>query len=216
MRHGRVVLPWSLAVTPPACCRLAVIDELQGQVELLALEQADDLLKVILLLGRDAKLLALHLSPDALRALLPDDLRDLPGVVLRDAFLESHREAVLLARGLGLARIEDLERHGALDELVLEHVEHRVGAFLAIRPDLDGMVAGPDDRRPHATEIEARPDLLRGLVQGVVDFLVVDLRHYVERGFGCHASQVRRPEPRWHIRSRTVACQRDGTRVFPR
>src|SRR5215472_1080299 len=214
MRHGRVVLPWSLAVTSPACRRLAVIDELQGQVELLALEQADDLLKVILLLGRDAKLVTLHLSPDALRTLVPDDLRDLPGVVLRDAFLEPHREAVLLARGLGLARIEDLERHRALDELVLEHVQHSVGALLAIRPDVDGMIPGPDDRRPHAAEIEACPDLLRGLVQGVVDFLVVDLRHYVERGFGCHASQVRRPEPRWHIRSRPspdrVAPSRDS------
>lgn len=32
----------------------AVVHELQGKVELLALEQVDDLLEVILLLGRDA------------------------------------------------------------------------------------------------------------------------------------------------------------------
>src|SRR5260370_9684267 len=196
--EGRPTLP---AVARPLL--LPVVDELQGQVEFLALEQADDLLEVILLLSGDAELVALDLCSDALRALVPDDLRDLPGVVLGDAFLESHREAVLLARGLGLARVQDLERHRALDELVLEHVQYRVGTLLAVRSDVDGLVAGPGNRRADAAEIEARADLLRRLVQGVVDFLVVDLGHYVERGFGCHGTQVRRPEPCWHIRSRS-------------
>jgi hypothetical protein len=53
---------------------LPVVHELQGEVEILALEQVDHLLKVILLLGGDAQLVPLHLGADAFRALVADDL----------------------------------------------------------------------------------------------------------------------------------------------
>src|SRR5208282_4090977 len=64
-----------------------------------------------------------------------------------------------------------------------------------IRPDLDRMVAGPGYGSAHAPEVEARADLLGRLVQRVVHFLAVDLGHDVERGFGCHGPQVKRPAP---------------------
>ena len=77
VRHGGVLSPRTVRGWGSA-----VVDELQGEVEFLALQQADHLLEVVLLLGRDAQLIALHLGADAFRELIPDDLRDLPGVVL--------------------------------------------------------------------------------------------------------------------------------------
>src|SRR6202034_1365455 len=79
------------------------------------------------------------------------------------------------------------------DQLVLEDVQDRVGALLAVRLDLNGLLTGPGDGRAHSPEVEARADLLGRLVQRVVYFLAVDLGHNVERGFGCHGSQVKRP-----------------------
>ena len=49
--------------------------QVQGEVKLLALQQRDDGLQIVLLLGRHAQFLALDLSPDALRPLVSDDLR---------------------------------------------------------------------------------------------------------------------------------------------
>src|SRR5271170_2353975 len=97
----------------------SVVDELEGEVELLALQQRDDRLQIVLLLGRDAQLLALDLGPDALRPLVPDGLGQLLGVVLADALLEGDGHPVLLAGELGIARVQGLERHAAPDQLVL-------------------------------------------------------------------------------------------------
>ena len=66
---------------------------------------------------------------------------------------------------------------------VPEHVEDGAGAFLAVGLDLDRVLTGPGDGGADAAEVEAGPDLLGGLVQRVVDFLTIDLRHDVERGF---------------------------------
>src|ERR1700728_5021686 len=60
---------------------LAEVDELQREVEVLALDQGDHGLKIILLLGGDAQFLTLDLGPHALRALIADDLADLLGVL---------------------------------------------------------------------------------------------------------------------------------------
>src|SRR6185437_6070163 len=113
----------------------AVVGELDGEVEVLGLEQADHGLQVVPALGRHAQLLALHLGLHALRALVPDDLGHLLGVVLGDALLQSDRDAVLLAGHLGLRRVEVLERDAALDELLLEHVEDGARALLAVGAD---------------------------------------------------------------------------------
>src|ERR1700753_260477 len=159
----------------------AVIDKLQSEVEFLALQQGDDRLQVVLLLGRDPQLLALHLGLDALGALVPDDLAELLGVVLGDAFLEADGQPVLLAGQLGLAGVQHLERDPALDQLVLEHVQDRVGALLAVGPDLHPLLPGPGDRRADVAEVEPLADFLSRLVQRVVDLLPVELGHDVER-----------------------------------
>src|SRR4051812_24218960 len=161
----------------------AVVGELQGEVELLALEQGDDGLQVVLLLAGDAQLVALDLRLNALRALIADDLGDLLRVVLRDALGDLRRDAVLLAGLLRLASVQCLERDRPLDELLLEDVEHRLAALLALRLDGD-VVAGPGDGGADALEVVAGRDLLRRLVQGVVDLLPVDLADDVERRVG--------------------------------
>ncbi len=164
-----------------------VVDELEGEVEFLALQQRDDHLQVVLLLGRDAKLLALDLSPDALRPLVPDDLRQLPGVVLGDALLEGHGHPVLAAGRLRISRVQCLERDAALDQLVPEHVKDGVGTFLGVGPDVYGMLSGPGDGRADAAEVEPCADFLGRLVQRVVDFLAVELGHDVKgRILCCH------------------------------
>ena len=157
----------------------AVVDELQGEVELLALQQRDDRLQIVLLLGRDAEFLALDLGPDSLRPLVPDDLGDLLGVVLGDALLEGHAHPVLLAGKLRVACVQGLERDAALDQFVLEDVQDRLGAFLAVGADVDGVLAGPGDRGADAAEVEPGADLLGRLVDRVVNFLAVELGHDV-------------------------------------
>ena len=86
--HAGLTARWRLRIRSR---RLPVVDELQGEVEFLAFQQADHRLQVVLFLRRDAKLLALDLSPDAFGPLVPDDLGDLLGVVLGDALLEGRR-----------------------------------------------------------------------------------------------------------------------------
>src|SRR5580704_13388241 len=166
-------MAWMRAVSP-------VVDELQREVELLALQQRDDRLQVVLLLRRDAKFLALDLSPDALRTLVPDDFGDLLGVVLGDALLEGHAHPVLLAGKLGVVRIQGLERYAALDQLVLEDVEDGLGALFAVGADVDGVFAGPGDGRPDAAEIEPGTDLFDRLVERIVNFLAVELGHDIK------------------------------------
>src|SRR5690606_32645865 len=154
---------------------LAVVDELQGDVEVLALEEGDDLLEVVLLLGADPQLVTLDLSLDALRALIPHDLGDLLRVLLVDALLQADHHAVLLARQLGLPGVEDLEREAPLDQLRLEDIEYGVYPLLAVGLDLDALLSRPADRSAGALEVEPVPDLLDRLVQRVVDLLPVDL-----------------------------------------
>src|SRR6202012_1134191 len=171
----------------------AVVDKLQSEVEVLALEQGDDRLQVVLLLGRDPQLVPLDLRLDALGALVPDDLAKLLGVVLGDAFLEADGQPVLLARQLGLAGVQHLERDPALDQLVLEHVEDGVGPLLAVGPDLPPLLPGPGNRGADVAEIEPLADLLARLVQRVVDLLPVELGHDVERRICRHLTTPGRP-----------------------
>src|ERR1700761_9108052 len=171
----------------------AVVDKLQSEVEVLALEQGDDRLQVVLLLGRDPQLVPLDLRLDALGALVPDDLAKLLGVVLGDAFLEADGQPVLLARQLGLAGVQHLERDPALDQLVLEHVEDGVGPLLAVGPDLHPLLPGPGNRGADVAEIEPLADLLARLVQRVVDLLPVELGHDVERRICRHLTTPGRP-----------------------
>src|SRR5690606_379830 len=89
--------------------RLPVVDELQVDVEVAALEQGDHGLQVVAALGLHAQLVALDLALHALGALVADDLADLLRVLGRDAVLERGDDAVLLAAGEGLTRLETLQ-----------------------------------------------------------------------------------------------------------
>jgi hypothetical protein len=57
-----------------------------------------------------------------------------------------------------------LEGDAALHEPLLEHIEDGAGAFLAVGPDLNPVLARPRDGRADAAEIEPGTDLLGGLV----------------------------------------------------
>src|SRR5690606_27518459 len=169
---GRTAMWWGIS---------AVVDELQVDVQIAALEQGDDGLQIVAALGLHAQLVALDLALDALGALVADDLADLLRVLAGDAVLERGDDAVLLAAGEGLAGFQALQGDAALDELGLEHVEHGLGALLGVRLDED-LLAAPGDGRVGALEVVALLDLLAGLVQCVFGLLVVNLGDDVERG----------------------------------
>ena len=175
--------PWEGSATPDQTGS-AVVGELHREVVVLLLDQRLHGLQVVALLGRDAELVALDLRLDALGALVADQLGDLLGVLGGDALLERDRDLALLPGLAGLARVEDLQRLLPLDELALEDVEHRRGAVVGARGDLDRLVPLPLDGGAGALEVEARGDLPCGLSQCVVDLLAVDLADDVERRVG--------------------------------
>src|SRR5690606_3795118 len=117
--------------------RLPVVDELQIDVEVGALEQCDDRLQIVATLRLPAQFVALDLALHALGALVADDLADLLRVLGRDAVLEAGDDAELLAAGEGLTRLQALQRDSALDELGLEDVECRLRPLLGVRGDED-------------------------------------------------------------------------------
>src|SRR5579859_1186564 len=168
---------------PPGAQRnspgLAEVDELQREAEIVALDQGDHGLQVVFLLRRHAQFLALHLGADALGPLIPDQLGDLSRVILGDALLEADAETELLPGRLRVTGVQGLERHTPPDQLVLEDVEDGIGPVLAVRANLYGL-ARPGDAGPDTTEVEPGTDLLGGLVQGVVHFLLVDSADDVE------------------------------------
>src|SRR5215469_7346693 len=158
---------------------LAEVDELQRQAELVAFYQGYHGLQVVLLLRGHAELVALHLGADALGPLVPDQLGDLPRVVLGDALLEADGEPELLTGWLRVAGVQRLERDAPPDQFVLEHVQDGLGPVLAVGADLDKL-PGPGDRGAHPAEVEPRTDLLGRLVQGIIDLLLVDPADDVE------------------------------------
>src|SRR5256885_1924482 len=158
-----------------------VVDELQRDVEVGALQQSDDGLKIVALLGADADLFALDLSLDALGSLIANQLGDLLGVLAADALLDGAADLVGLAAGLRLADVEGLHGDVAPDQLLLEDVDGGLDALLGGGGDGDRLLALPRDGRVGAAEIEAGGQLLGGLVQCVVDLLAVDLADDVER-----------------------------------
>ena len=98
-----------------------------------------------------------------------------------DALHEIPGDLVRLARRLHLAGVERLERDVAADQLLLEHIEGRLGALLGVGGDDDRLFAGPVDAGVGAAEVVALREFLRGLVEGIVDLLAVDLAHHVKR-----------------------------------
>src|SRR5205814_1239600 len=94
---------------------------------------------------------------------------------------------VCLARRARLTGVQRLQRDAALDQLLLEDLQGRLGPILGLRLDRHRVLAGMRDLRPGAPEVEPRGDLLRRLIERVVELLVVDLADDVERGI-CHVT----------------------------
>src|SRR6202161_1897795 len=101
---------------------LAIVDELQRDVEVGLLEHRDDLLQVVALFAGDAHLVALYLGFDGLGAVVANQLGDLLGVLAADALFQGAGDLVGLAGRLRLASVERLEADVAPDQLFLEDV----------------------------------------------------------------------------------------------
>src|SRR6266511_943480 len=167
---------------------IRVVAELEGEAFVVVFEEGDGLLEVVPALDRDAELVVLDLRLD-LEAGLADGLGERLGLVLGDPLDERALNAVgAAAGGLGLAALQGLERDLAPHELVLEDVQGGLGALVGLRGDRD-TVAGPLDRSAGVLEVEPLGQLLLGLVQGVVDFLAVDVGDDVERGIS-HSKRI--------------------------
>src|SRR6202051_5385305 len=91
----------------------AVVDELEGDVEVGLLKHGDDGLQVVAFLAADADLLALDLRLDGLGAVVADALGGLRGVLARDALLDGAGDFVGLAGGLRLVGLGRLSGGGA-------------------------------------------------------------------------------------------------------
>src|SRR5690606_12648345 len=87
----------------------AVVGELERDAEVLALEQGDDRLQVILLLAGDPQLVALDLRLHALGPAVADGLADRLGLLLIDPLDDPAVDLVGLAGLLRLARVEGLQ-----------------------------------------------------------------------------------------------------------
>ena len=83
-------------------------------------------------------------------------------------------------RRLDDAVVEVLDRHVALHELRLQHVDDGLHLEVVGRGDGDVLLV-PGDLGLAVLEIVALGDLLAGLVERVVDLLQIDARHDVER-----------------------------------
>ena len=99
-------------------------------------------LQVVALLALHAQLVALHLVAHALEAEPLHELADLARLVVGDADVEgdglAHRA---LGRLLDLAVAERLQRHLALDELLLEHLGERPEPLSLVGVELDRLLA---------------------------------------------------------------------------
>src|SRR5690349_11808496 len=167
--------------------RLPVVGELQGDAEVGLLQQRDDRLEVILLLGADPQLVALDLGLHALRALVADPLADRLGLVRLDALDDLDVDPVSLPGLTGLPGVQRLQRDVPLDRLLLEHVERRPGPVLGLRLHEHQVLARVADLRAGTAEVEPGAQLLAGLVERVVELLMVDLADDVER-WVCHVA----------------------------
>src|SRR4029450_14052781 len=86
--------------------------------------------------GEDPELVALDWGADTLRTVVPDELPQFLGVVLRDTLLQVSGDLVLATRGTWFAGVQRLQAHSALDQLLLEHIEHGLDAVLRRRVQL--------------------------------------------------------------------------------
>src|SRR5918998_2455592 len=162
-RSGRRESPWRWSFLGWPRTGSAVVGELHREVVVGFLDQRLDRLQVVAALAAHPQLLALDLGLDVLRALVPDQLGDLLGVLGGDPFLGAGGDLVELAGGARLTSVQRLEADTAADQLGLVHVQHNLDPPLGVGLHLDRL-AGPADRRVGVLEVEPLPHLLGRLV----------------------------------------------------
>src|SRR5450759_1370735 len=164
---------------------LAGVGELErdGLVELA--QPRDHLLEVVLALGAHTDGVALDLSL-RLRELVPQDLRDLPGEVVREPAPQGDVLADLHPAGLlDGAPVEDLEREAAPNGFRLDQLANRLRPELRVGHDGERVLL-LGDLRGRALEVEARGDLAPDLVQRVAELLGIELGDHIEGEFASH------------------------------
>lgn len=181
---------------------LAVVDELDREVEIRSFDEGDDVLECIAALVSYAKFVALDLGLDALWPFVADDLAEFFSLVGGDTRLERTVDFVLLAGGAWVAVVEGLEADAPLDDLVLQHIEGGACAFFGRGRDLHDHVALPLDGGPGVLEVETLRDLFSGLVEGVIRLLLIHFTHDVETAVGHCSSSSLQPRPYCDARER--------------
>ncbi len=169
---------------------VAEVVELQRDLEVLTLEQTHHFLKVVALLAGDTNGVALSLAADSLGTLFFDEAVDLAGFVGRNSDLDGDHQANRVMTGLfDLAVLKSSQRNPPLNETFFEHDLEGIQAVFADRTQGDHEVFLLNGRLG-VLEIEAGGDFTLGLVDRILDFLVINFGNNIKCG---HIESVMRP-----------------------
>ena len=181
--------------TQQSCTRIttvlvAEVVELQRDLKVLTLEQTHHFLKVVALLAGDTNGVALGLAADSLGTFFLDQSVDLASLVGRDSYLDGDDQSNRVMTGLfDLAVFETTQRNSSLDEAFFEHDLEGVQSVFADRSECDHKVFLLNGRFG-VLEIEAGGDFTLGLVDRILDFLVINFGNNIKCG---HIQSVMRP-----------------------
>ena len=153
--------------------------ELQRHAELMAAQRSNGVLQVITLLAGHAHLLALdgglHFELGVL---------DMRNDLLRQLFIDTFLERGLLLHQLaGSKSVLDLKAFDidlALDQRQLEDLDLRFQLEVRFGGEVDRQFL--ELERAFAFEVIATVQLFDGVIDGISDFVFIQLGHYVERG----------------------------------
>ena len=166
---------------------LAVVGELQRLAVVLVAQELDNGLQRVLRSRGNTQLLGLDGHLD-LELLILDVLVDLLGGRLVDTLddMAEHAHGAARCRLRSIPR-DSLEVDAALDELGAQDIDDLLGDKVGRGVDRKELVALRKlDRGAGILQVIALGNLARGLLEGVVDLLHVDLGHDVEAGIFSH------------------------------
>ena len=156
----------------------------------MTLEQTHHFLKVVALLAGDANRVALGLAADSLGTLFFDEAVDLAGFVGRNSDLDGDDQANRVVTGLfDLAVLKSSQRNPPLNETFFEHDLEGIQAVFTDRAQGDHEVFLLNGRLG-VLEIKAGGDFTLGLVDRILDFLVINFGDNIKCG---HIQSVMRP-----------------------
>src|SRR2546430_2602016 len=168
---------------------LPIFHELEINPEVLALEQGNCGLQLVLALALHPHLIALDLSLDFQLPVL-DDPRDVLRLLAREPVLDLRDLPDRPAqRRLHWAERERPHRHVALDEPGLQDIHHALELVLVVRHEHQlALLLLERQLRPGSLEVEPLVNLLQRLIEGVLDFLHLHFRDHIERIHVSHAT----------------------------